>query len=203
MPIAKLVRKRLPDVLVEEGLLKEDQVVEVQRHMRATGEGFIELLVKLGLATEMDVAKNLVKQSGLPFIDAARYRIERDVLKALPGDFMWQNQVVPLDKIGRTVILAVAGVPNPEIYDKIEKALGAQLFLYLTTGQQIREVLDKHAPQPKPVPAAVVKAAAKGTVPAPGAPAAAPKPPAGVPVPRPAGQSSSASLTAVRPAEKK
>ena len=42
MPIAKLVRKRLDDLLVEVGLLKDEQVLEVHRHMRATGEGFIE-----------------------------------------------------------------------------------------------------------------------------------------------------------------
>jgi hypothetical protein len=195
MPIAKLVRKSLPDVLVEEGLIKEDQALEVHRHMRATGEGFVDVLVKLGLATDMDVAKHLVKQSGLPYIDAARYRIDRDVFKLLASDFLWQNLVVPLDKIGKTLLLAVAGVPNPEVYDKIERATGAQLFLYVTTQQQAREVLEKNAPQPKAAPAA----AAKGAVPTPPGGAK----PGTAAMPRPPAQPSAASLTAVRPGEKK
>ena len=149
MPIAKLVRKRLDDLLVEVGLLKDEQVLEVHRHMRATGEGFIELLVKLGLATDMDVARCVVKQSGLPYIDAGRYRVDRDVLKGIPVDFMWQNQLIVLDKIGKTALVAVSGVPNPEVYEKLEKATGSQIFLYVTTCQQVREALDKHAPQPK------------------------------------------------------
>jgi hypothetical protein len=164
MPVAKLIRKRLPEMLVEEGVLKDEQVAEIHRHMRATGEGFIDLLVKLGLATDMDVARVVTKQSGLPFIDAARYRIDRDVLKGVPVDFMRQNQVVILDKIGKTLLVAVAGVSSPEVYEKIEKATGSALFIYVTTARQVAEALDKHSPQ----------AAKPGAKPA--APAAAPAP---------------------------
>ncbi len=196
MPIAKLVRKRLDELLVEEGLLKDDQVVEIHRHMRVTGEGFIELLIKLGLATDMDVARCVVKQSGLPYIDASRYRVDRDVLKGIPGDFMWQNQLIVLDKIGKTVLVAVAGVPNPEVYEKLEKATGSQLFLYVTTCQQAREALEKHAPQPK---AAGAKPAAAGV---PAKPAAA-APPVRAANP-PTGTVVKAAVSAVaRPGEKK
>lgn len=200
MPIAKLVRKRLDELLVVEGLLKDDQVLEVHRHMRTTGEGFIELLVKLGLATDMDVARCVVKQSGLPYIDASRYRVDRDVLKGIPIDFLWQNQLIVLDKIGKTVLVAVSGVPNPEVYEKLEKATGGQIFLYVTTCQQVREALEKHAPQPK---AAGAKPAAAG------APA---KPAATAPVARPVNPPSGtvAKVTAVtgasgviRPGERK
>lgn len=196
MPIAKLVRKRLDELLVEEGLLKDDQVVEIHRHMRATGEGFIELLVKLGIATDMDVARCVVKQSGLPYIDATRYRVDRDVLKGIPGDFMWQNQLIVLDKIGKTVLVAVSGVPNPEVYEKLEKVTGSQLFLYVTTCQQAREALEKHAPQPK---IAAVKPAVAAAPVKPAAPAPAARP--GNP---PSGTVVKAAVTAVvRPGEKK
>ena len=200
MPIAKLVRKRLDELLVEEGLLKDDQVVEIHRHMRATGEGFIELLVKLGLATDMDVARCVVKQSGLPYIDASRYRVDRDVLKGIPGDFMWQNQLIVLDKIGKTVLVAVSGVPNPEVYEKLEKATGSQIFLYVTTCQQAREALEKHAPQPK---TAAVKPAVAGVPAKPAAPAAArtSNPPSGTVVK--AAVSSAGGTAAARPGEKK
>ena len=196
MPIAKLVRRRLAEVLLEEGLLKDDQVLEVLRHMRATGEGFIEILVKLGLATDMEVAKCVVKQSGLPYIDASRYRLDRDVMKGIPVDFMWQNQLIVLDKIGKTVLVAVAGVPNPEVYDKLEKVTGSQIFLYVTTSQQVLEALGKHSPQAKS--ATVVK-------PAPGVPkpgAAKPTTPPTTTVVRTAGSGTGTS-TVLRPGEKK
>jgi hypothetical protein len=205
MPVAKLIRKRLPEMLVEEGILKDEQVTEIHRHMRATGEGFIDLLVKLGLATDMDVARVVTKQSGLPFIDAARYRIDRDVLKGVPLEFMRQNQVIILDKIGKTLLVAVAGVPSPEVYEKIEKATGSALFIYVTTSRQIVEALEKHSPQaakpgtkpaapaaPAPKPASTVATGVRPAAPAAGG---AVKPPSGTlvrPAPVPA-----------KPAEKK
>jgi hypothetical protein len=161
MPVAKLVRKRLEEILVEESLLKDDQVQEVHRHMRAMGEGFVDALIRMGLATDMDVARCVTKQSGLPYIDAASYRIDRDILKGIPGPFLWQNQMIVLDKIGKTALVAVAGVPNPDVYEKLEKILGVQLFLFVTTQQQVRAALEKNAPQPKEVPAAAKPAAGK------------------------------------------
>ena len=46
--IAKLVRKKMGEVLVDEGLVKEDQVQEALRRQRATGESFGEILVSMG-----------------------------------------------------------------------------------------------------------------------------------------------------------
>src|SRR5436190_20749072 len=106
--IAKLIRKKLSEVLVDEGLVKDDQIQEVLRRQRATGEGFGEILVAMGMVTESDIARTLVKQSGLPYIDASRYRINKDGVQAVPAELMWQNQIVVLDKIGKVLPVAIS-----------------------------------------------------------------------------------------------
>jgi len=58
---------------VDEGLVKEEQVQEALRRQRATGESFGEILVAMGFVSEVDIARTLVKQSGLPYIDASKY----------------------------------------------------------------------------------------------------------------------------------
>jgi hypothetical protein len=200
--IAKLIRKKMGEVLVDEGLVKDDQVQEALRRQRATGENFGEILVSMGFVTETDIAKTLVKQSGLPYIDASKYRINKDGVQAVPAELMWQNQLVVLDKIGKTLLVAIANVPSSEIFDKLERVSGSSIFVYVSTWGQIQMALDKNVPVAKPeVRGAAAKAAAPAAGAKPAVPAAAPARPAGGTAIRPAAQAPSGTHTAViRPA---
>jgi len=194
--IAKLIRKKLGEVLVDEGLVKDDQIQEALRRQRATGEGFIEILVSMGFVTEQDVARTLVKQSGLPYIDASRYRINKDGVQAVPAELMWQNQMIVLDKIGKTLLVATSNVISTEIPEKLERVSGSQIFVYVSTTGQIQMALDKNVPLAKPeVKPAPAKPGASPAAVRPSAPPAA----AGATAVRPASPSS-ASIPAVRPA---
>src|SRR5262249_16772652 len=188
-------------VLVDEGLLKEDQVQDALRRQRATGESFGEILVSMGFVTELDIARTLVKQSGLPFIDASKYRINKDGIAAVPPEMMWLNQLVVVDKIGKTLLVAIANVISPEILDKLERTSGSQIFVYVSTWSQVQAALEKNVQINGAVPAKA--APAKPGAAKPGAPAAArPGAPAAATAVRPAGNppSSSSSMPAARPA---
>ena len=148
--ISKLVRKKLGEVLVEEGALRDEQVTEGLKRQRSTGEFFGEALVALNYCSEVDIARSIVRQFGLPFLDASKYRIAREALDAVPGELMWQNQFIVLDKIGKALVIAVSGVLPGEVFEKLEKVSGSQLFLYVSTMGQIREALKKNRPMNQP-----------------------------------------------------
>ena len=154
--ISKLVRKKLGEILVEEGLLRDEQVQEALKRQRATGEFFGEALVALAYCTEMDIARTMVRQFGLPYIDASKYRISKEALETVPAELMWQNQFIVLDKIGKSVLVAVSGMLQGEVFEKLEKVSGSQLFLFVSTSGQVGEALKKHRPMNgKAAPAAV------------------------------------------------
>ncbi|HEX7900103.1 MAG TPA: hypothetical protein VF950_20210 [Planctomycetota bacterium] len=141
--ISRLGRKKIGDVLVEEGVLKEDQLKEALVRIRATGETLVETLHSMGFATETEVARVVAKKYGLPFIDASRYRIPKEALEAVPVPFLRLNQMVVLDKIGRTLLVAVAGGINLEVLDKVERSTGCQLFVYVSVLSKVVSALDK------------------------------------------------------------
>jgi len=145
-PISRLVRKKLAEILVEEGLLRDEQVQEAFKRQRATGELLGEALVALSYCTEMDIARAMVRQFGLPYLDASKYRIAKEALETIPAELMWQNQFIVLDKIGKAMLLAVSGVLPGDVFEKLEKVSGSQLFLYVSTGAQVGEALKKHRP---------------------------------------------------------
>jgi hypothetical protein len=162
--ISKLVRKKLSELLLEEGIIREDQVAEALKRQRATGEFLGEALAQLTYCTEVEIARTIVRQVGLPYIDASKYRVPREAVESVPGELMWQNQFIVLDKIGRALVLAVSSILPSEVFEKLEKVSGSQLFLYVSTIAQIREALKKHRPmgQSSPAPAPAAKPASPG-----------------------------------------
>jgi hypothetical protein len=198
--IAKLVRKKLGEVLVDEGLIKEEHIADVLRRQRAHGESFGEILVSMGLVSEVDIARTLVKQSGLPYIDASKYRINKDGVQALPGELQWLNQFVVLDKIGKTLLVAISNILPSEIFEKIEKASGSQIFVYVSTASQVKKALEANVPvngKLQDSKAATGKPGAPGAKPgAPGAAAAKPAAPAAPTAVRPAASQSSSTMQA-------
>jgi hypothetical protein len=147
--IAKLARRKLGEILVDEGVLREDQVQEALRRQRVTGELFGEALVQLGYLTEMDIARTIVRQFGLPYMDASRYRIPKEAVQLVPPDLMLQNQFVVLDRIGKILIVAVAGVLSADVLEKLEKIVQGQVFVYVSTSSQVQAALAKVLPQNK------------------------------------------------------
>ena len=141
--ISKLIRKKLGELLVESGALKEEQFKECQLRQRATGEGVVETLAAMGFMSEMEVARAVSKQFGLPYLDASRYRVSKEAAEVVPLAFQSLNQLIVLDKIGKTVLVAVAGVLNAEILEKLERASGNQLFVYVSTLSKVQSALDK------------------------------------------------------------
>ena len=148
MNIPKLGRKKLGEILVEEGLIKEDQVQEALQKQKGAGGLLGEVLVRLNYVSEIDIARAIAKQFGLPYIDATKYNITKEAFSLIPIDMMVANQFVVLDKIGKALVLAVSGLLNGEIFDHLEKISGSKLFIYVSTVGSVVEALKRFGPKP-------------------------------------------------------
>jgi hypothetical protein len=141
--ISRLIRKKLGEVLIEEGKLKEEQLREAYLRIRATGEGLVDTLHSLGFVTETEAARAVAKQFGLPYIDATKYRIPKEAAEAVPLPFLRLNNMVVLDKIGRTLLVAVAGGLNAEVLERLERLTSCQVFVYVSILSKVQAALDK------------------------------------------------------------
>ena len=139
--IAKLTKKRLGELLMEEGLVTEDQVNEALKQQAGTGELLGEVLTKLGYVTEADIVRTLAAQFGLPYLDVTKYQIPKEVQGVIPLSVLQEHQLVPFDKIGNILLIAVSGVINPQVYETLEQQTGCRIFLYVSTATQVQRVL--------------------------------------------------------------
>jgi hypothetical protein len=144
--IEKLTRKRLGELLLEEGLLNEQQIQEALQYQKENGSLMGEILVKLKYVSEIDIARTISKQFGLPYIDASKYAIDKDAISIVPSRLMYDHQFIVLDKIGKALIIAASGLLDREVFVELERVWGSQIFIYVSTVSQVREALEKYCP---------------------------------------------------------
>ena len=95
----RLTRKKLGELLVEQGLLSDAQVQDALRMQHQSGLLFGETLVQQNLITEDKMVSVLVSQFGIPFIQPSTYNIPKELLEIFEPTMMRRFQFVPMDSI--------------------------------------------------------------------------------------------------------
>ncbi|GAK83439.1 MSHA biogenesis protein MshE [Vibrio ponticus] len=78
------LRKRLGDLLVEEGIISEQQVEQALAAQKSSGRKLGATLIDLGFLTEKQMLTFLSQQLDVPLIDLSRMNIDVDAVQLLP-----------------------------------------------------------------------------------------------------------------------
>jgi type IV pilus assembly protein PilB len=140
----RLVKKRLGELLVEQGLLTNEQVQDALRMQHQSGLLFGETLVQNKLITEEKIVGVLVNQFGIPYILPSQYQISKDLLEIFEPTMMRRYQFVPMDSIGSVLVIAIAGSLTEDVLKEIEGQTGCTLQLFLTKMSEINLVLQNN-----------------------------------------------------------
>lgn len=111
-PFKKATNKHLGELLVERGVVDNDQVNMALAYQKEKGMLFGEVLVELKFATEEDIAQALTAQYGFPYLPLSNYEIDAEVISAVAENVCRQFCLIPIDKIGKSLSLAMADPLN-------------------------------------------------------------------------------------------
>lgn len=143
----KLSRMRkLGEILIEEGFITEDQLEIATEEQASTGGPLSEILISQRFVTEWEVAKCLVVNLQLPFIQTANYDIPAEVVNLLPHAFLHQHRLVPLDRYGKCLVMATAGNITEEVVEEIELSTKNDVMMYISLSSDIQETLQAKFP---------------------------------------------------------
>ena len=113
--------KRLGEILVAEGLINDLALEEALAEQRKTG-GFIgEILVKKGFAKQSDILHSLVKQCKIPYLSLIDYDIHKDLLTLIPKEICFKYNLLPIDRLGRILTVAMVNPLDDEALAEIRK----------------------------------------------------------------------------------
>jgi len=143
-PYKKTTNKHLGELLVERGVIDKEQVTMAVTYQKEKGGLFGEVLVELKFATEEDIAQALTAQYGFPYLPLSNYEIDEEVIKAVPENVCRQFCLIPIDKIGKSLSLAMADPLNVHAAEDVELITGCTVQTFVGTATDIKEAVNKY-----------------------------------------------------------
>jgi len=133
--------KRLGEFLVSSGIAEEKDINKALEERSQSGELLGEILVRMGSANERDIAEVISAQYSFPFIDVGQYDIAPEAFSCLDPELMEKHCLVPLDKFGDLLLVAIGGVLEQEAIEEVEKDCGCGLQVVVSTAQSVRDAI--------------------------------------------------------------
>jgi len=140
----RATNKHLGELLVERGVIDREQIAMAIAYQKEKGGLFGEVLVQLKFATEEDIARALTCQYGFPYLPLSNYEIDQDVFNSVPEDICRRFCLIPIDKIGNSLTLAMADPLNVNAIEDVELLTGCAVQTFVSTGSDIKEAIDKY-----------------------------------------------------------
>ena len=135
---------RLGELLVRENLVSLQQLQKAQEEQRRTGGRIGSLLVKQGAIAESDLTSFLSKQYGVPSISLKDFEIGDDVIKLVPKQTAVKHGVVPVNRAGSSLIIAMSDPSNILALDDIKFSTGYNVEVVVASEQAIREAIEHY-----------------------------------------------------------
>ncbi len=128
---------RIGDILVREGLASESQIKDAIRLQKTNGKRLGETLVELSLVSEEKLAEVLGKQLGIPYRRADHDELipaEDPVLqKIVPQDIIRKELVLPLEKKGSVLTIALMDPLDLLLIDNLKNRTGCEIKPVIAT----------------------------------------------------------------------
>lgn len=113
------MRRKLGEILIETGLITEDQLNQALTAQKTKKQKLGKILVELGFVTNDQIAEALAEKLNLQIIHCADHKIPDELKKIIPKDFAKDNLVFPVGKKDNTLILAMADPLDYKTIDAI------------------------------------------------------------------------------------
>jgi type IV pilus assembly protein PilB len=111
---------RLGELLVREKMISLQQLQEAQTEAKRSGRRLGVALSRLGYVNDQDLTQFLARQYSLPSINLNDFEIDGDVLKLVPKEVAMKHMVVPVNRAGATLIVAMSDPSNIFAIDELK-----------------------------------------------------------------------------------
>lgn len=136
----------IEQILLDENLVTQEQLDSLQEEQSATGELFINVVLKNEYISETELAKSLVKNYQLPFIYPQDYNIDSEAREILPIPLLHAHMAYPMDLFGNTLVMVSSGNLTEQIIKELESESGKELVVYIAPHSRLKTVLTEEFP---------------------------------------------------------
>ena len=140
-------KKRLGDLLLDEGLITGEQLEKALKLAKETGKRIGETLVENGIVTERDIMNALSHQLGIEIVSLIGVEISKELLGLVDASILRKNRMVPIDFYNgnvNVVRLAMADPMDMAAVDDFMMITNLQVEPVLALPNEIMLTLDRY-----------------------------------------------------------
>lgn len=137
-------RKRLGEILIEEGVINDLQLSSALGEQKRWGGRLGSILLKMGYLTEEDLALALQQRLGIKWLSLRDLKIPDVVLKRLPAEMAKQFTVFPVAIDGKSLVVATADPTDLMTIDTLSFNAGMNVKTVLAMESDIKWAIAKY-----------------------------------------------------------
>ncbi len=144
MAVVDTKKKRIGELLVAGGLIKEEQLERALEEQKKRGGKVGEVLVDLGFINEHNLATFLARQLHVPYLEIEKQLVDPDSVKLIPADMARRITAIPLYKDKEALVVAMSDPLNIFGLDDIRKAAGMEIRQVVATRSDIQKAISNY-----------------------------------------------------------
>ncbi len=117
-------RKKIGEILVDLGFLTGEQLEKALPLVKKGEKRLGEVCIEQGYIDEEQLARALARQSGFDYVDLGGFEPSEELMKECPLELMLRYRVVPCEKRGETLVIALSDPTDVILMDELELLLG-------------------------------------------------------------------------------
>ena len=136
---------RLGELLVGNNMITKEQLAHALAEQKSAGglPRLGSILIRESLLSEAELTSFLSKQYGVPTINLAEYDVDPSIVKIIPVDIAQKYQIVPVNRAGSTLIIAMSDPSNIFAIDDIKFMTGYNVEVVVVAESAIKTAIDK------------------------------------------------------------
>jgi type IV pilus assembly protein PilB len=134
----------LGGMLRDRGLVTDEQLSAAMARQKKTGRRLGQILVELGFVPAEAVLEALSLQLGVPTARVNAHTVQPDAVASLPEKVARRHTAFPLQKVGTTLVVALATPKDLNALDDIRFAAGCEVQTVLALEEEIVSALNRY-----------------------------------------------------------
>ncbi|OGX45885.1 MAG: hypothetical protein A3G38_02160 [Omnitrophica WOR_2 bacterium RIFCSPLOWO2_12_FULL_51_8] len=140
----RVVRKKIGELLLQRNVIALQQLNAALEEQKKKGGYLSQHLIALGFASELDIAHCLSNQYNFAYLPLKNYNIPREILALIPLKWIKIYTLLPVDKIGNVLSVAMADPLNEGVIQMLQQITECEIAVFVSTYTEINEAIGRY-----------------------------------------------------------
>ncbi len=136
--------KQLGTILLEDGVVTEEQLMDAIDEQQRNGQSLGRALVELGLITEGQLVRALASQVGMEFVELGNYSVDQSAVALVPAAVCRRHTVLPIGFEDGALKIAMSNPGNVVAVDDFRTLTGRKVVPVVAAHDDVLAAIDRY-----------------------------------------------------------